>query len=571
MRMLQAKGKKRIYWTVAVFMLLLLLLICRLYYLQIISHNLMQEKVAAQIKRTVKLEARRGNIFDRHGSLLATTVEAYSVIADPYLIKNKRDLAESLAGLINLPAADILRKISVNSRYALIKRKILPAEFEKIKGLGFSGIFLQKEQQRVYLQGQLFSHVVGYVDQENQGQAGVELSMAKYLQGLPGSVIVERDLLGTDIYTGDKIINKPQDGYSVVLTIDEFLQYVAHRELKKAIDKYQAEGGTLVIMDVESGDVLALVSLPDYDPAKYYKYPAINRRNDVVQTVYEPGSIFKLITVAAALDSGVVDVDSTFINGNVFEHGTRVIREAHPIDEPQRLRNVSDIIVESLNIGAAKLGLKLGKEPLAQKIKEFKFGKPTGIYLPGESAGIVRDVADWHESDEAIIPFGQAIAVTPLQMIAAVNAIANDGYYVAPRIVKKVVDNSGRNIKDFSGEFVAQRIVSAETAAKLKEMMVGVIKKGSGSSARLLGYSIGGKTGTSQKPDLQGGKGYKRGDYWSSFAGVLPIGKAKITVLVVINSPKDKYYGSTVAVPVFKAIADEAVRYLIIPPDEPTN
>jgi len=342
------------------------------------------------------------------------------------------------------------------------------------------------------------------------------------------------------------------------------IQYQTHKYLKEAYEQYQADTVCGIVMEVRSGDILSMVSLPDYDPNQYYNYRPERLRNNNIQTIYEPGSTFKLITVAAALNSGTVDIDSSFRNGLVFEYGGEKIREAHTLKHPYRVREVKDILIESLNIGAARLAVKIGKGILAQYIDKFGFGKKTGIDLPGESAGIIKDQQNWYPVELATISYGHGIAVTPIQLATAVSTIANDGELIQPRIVEGIYDQQGQPVK--LNVPSRKKVIDQQISWQLRKIMKTTVDEGTGVNAGIYGYSIGGKTGTSKKVS-DDGKGYQDNAYVSSFIGFLPIEDPEIMILVVIDNPKGKYYyGSSVAAPVFRNIADEIIRYKNIPP-----
>lgn len=564
---LYEQGQRRV-WAVAFFFTILFILLgLRLYYLQVVKHGFFTDRVAAQIKRVVELAPRRGNIYDRNGLLLVTTVETYSVCLDGSQIARPQELAGVLGRILSIEPIHILRLIDPNKNFIWVKRKITDQETALVRAARLPGVYLIPEQRRVYLRDMLAAQVLGFVDIDNNGLSGIEYSYDKLLQGIAGKLIIDKDLTGKEIYSSNRVIKEPKGGNQLELTIDEFLQYIARKELKKAVLRYQAAGGSVVMLDVRTGEVLAMLSYPDFNPNYFQRYPRLAWRNDAVQAVYEPGSVFKLITVSGALDSGVISTNYTFVNGNYFEHGGRVIREAHLIKEPQRTRDLRELLVESLNIGAAKLGLKIGKNNLAKYINNYNFGRRSGIQLPGESPGIVKPVEQWSESDSAIIPFGHSIAVTPLQMAAAVAAIANNGVYIKPTIIRRILDAEGRQLKDYTDNARGRRVISEESALIVKEMIQGAVDEGTGYAARIYGYAVGGKTGTSQKIDPVNG-GYLPGQYISSFAGILTVNDPRLVILVVIDTPRGQYYGGDVAAPVFKNIAEEAIRYLAIPPDK---
>ncbi|MDR1114252.1 MAG: penicillin-binding protein 2, partial [Candidatus Margulisbacteria bacterium] len=510
--------------------------------------------------------AKRGNITDRNGILLAATVAAKTAYIDCSEIQDRPGTAARLADVLNLSPAAVLAKIQ-NPQYKVpLKRRLSEQEENKLRALNIRGVYFTDDQRRVYLRNNLAAHVLGFVNVDNQGASGLEYSLDRYLQGIPGKLFFEKDVRGQELYISNRVVVEPRDGDNIQLTIDEFLQYIAHKYLAAALQETRADSGSVIILDTRSGQILAMVSLPDYDPNQYFKYPADNLRNNATGFNYEPGSVFKTITVAAALELGLATPNTTFVNGNVFEHAKRQIRESHPLKDPDRPRYLKDILIESLNITSAKLALAIGKNRMHDILHRFRLDQRVGI-LPGEEAGLLTPLDKVDAHSEAVYGFGQAFSVTPLQMLAAINVIANDGVYVKPSIVQKIYDNKGQVLKDFTLRTEKQRIISPQTARAIRLMLLETVQKGTAMLAGIPGYSIGGKTGTSQKARPRGG-GYYANDYISSFCGLVPALKPRLTILVVIDNPRNRQHqGGYVAAPVFREIAREAARYLAIPED----
>ncbi|MDR1453071.1 MAG: penicillin-binding protein 2 [Candidatus Margulisbacteria bacterium] len=545
--------------------LLFLLVVGRLFYLQVWKHQDYQAMSQEQLRQEDKQPAKRGSITDRNGILLAATVAAKTANLDSTQIPDPQATAAQIAAALDLKPDAVYEKIK-KQRHFPLKRWISAAEENKLKALNIRGVHFTDDQRRVYLRGNLAAHVLGFVNFDDQGAAGLEYSLDRYLQGIPGKLLFEKDVRGQELYLSNRIVVEPRDGDNIQLTIDEFLQYISRKYLAAALQETRADSGSALIMDTRSGQILALVSLPDYDPNQYFKYSADNLRNNAAGFNYEPGSVFKIITVAAALELGLATPNTTFINGNVFEHASRQIRESHPLKDPDRPRYLKDILIESLNITSAKLALAIGKNKMHEIMHRFRLDQRTGI-LPGEEAGLLAplDKVDAHSA--AVYGFGQAFSVTPLQMLAAVNVIANDGVYVKPSLVQKIYDNNGDVLKDFTLRPEKQRVISPQTARAIRLMLQEAVQKGTGTLAGIPGYSIGGKTGTSQKARPHGG-GYYANDYISSFCGLVPGLKPQLTILVVIDNPRNRQHqGGYVAAPVFREIAREAARYLAIPED----
>ncbi|GBR76525.1 stage V sporulation protein D [Candidatus Termititenax persephonae] len=556
-------------WLSLGFGLFFLAALGRLFYLQVVSHQTYLALERKQIRKPIELTAKRGNITDRNGILLATTTEAKTVYVNHQEVRDFERTAEQLAAVLNMPPKIVYQKIDEPRYFGLLQRRISDAEAQKLQELKIPGVHLIDDQKRLYLRGNLAANTIGFVNVENQGAAGLELTLEKYLQGIAGRLIIESDPFGQEIHAGERILQEPRDGDNVQLTIDEFLQYTARKHLAAALQKNQADRGCVLILDTASGEILALVSLPDFDPNRYGHYPPENMRNNAVQLNYEPGSVFKVITVAAALELGLVSTNTTFINGNTYEHAGHIIRESHPLKDPERPRTVKDIISESLNISSAQLALRIGKTRFANYLQKFRFGRRLNIFLPGEEIGLLKPLEQIGRHEEAVYGFGQAFAVTPLQMLAAFNVIANDGIYVKPRLVQRITDHQGKIIQDFRPQPEKQKVLSSHAAREIRLMLQECVQKGTGTLAAIPGYSIGGKTGTSQKA-RPGGGGYLPQDYISSFAGIVPGNRPRLTILVLIDNPRGdlrRTGGGDVAAPVFQEIAKEAVRYLAIPED----
>ncbi|MDR1997576.1 MAG: penicillin-binding protein 2 [Candidatus Margulisbacteria bacterium] len=558
--------RNRIIGLSLVFLLFFAALFGRLFYLQVCQHADFQKMSLQQIRRTIAVPAKRGNIYDRRGTLLAATVDSAMVYVDCLHLADPEQAAAQLAAALQMPRAEVAARLQNPNAYVLLKRRLSEQEAAALRRLKLKGVHLLHDQKRIYLREQLAANVLGFVDQDNQGRGGLEYFQEKYLQGIPGELIIEIDPSGRELHAGERLLKEPHDGDNITLTIDEFLQYIARKYLAAAVREERADGGSAIIMDVRSGQILAMVSLPDYDPNRYFAYPPENLRNNTMQTIYEPGSVFKLITVAAALDSGLASSNTTIINGNIFEISGQSIRESHPLKDPERPRMLKDIIIDSLNISAAKLALQLGKEKMYEYMDKFQLSSRTDIQLAGESAGVRSPLAQVQPLDLAVSGYGHGFGVTPLQMISAVNAIANDGKYVKPSIVLNISDNKGDLLRDFAKTVQTKQIIRPQTAWDIRLMMQECVQKGSGILAGLPGYSIGGKTGTSQKTNPNG-RGYLPGSYVSSFAGVLPGNKPRLSILVIIDNPKKSYFGGQTAAPVFREIAREAARYLAIPED----
>ena len=516
-----------------IFSLFFVIAILRLIDLQIIHHEFYQKKSQEQRTRIINLPSGRGDILDRNGEILATSIDTFSVF-------------------------------SQKSGFDWVARKLPLAEAEKLRATDPKNLFLFKEKKRVYPKGKLAAQVMGFVGLDNQGLSGVELASDKYLKGKVGKVITEGDPEGRELFGAMREIEPGGEGMNLTLTIDENIQYVAEREIEKQIQASSAVSGMVIVMNAKSGEILALASKPDFDPNLFSKSnPRLwhPRFNDP----YEPGSTFKLITVASALEEGVIKPDSKVQALSKIEIGGKVIENSHNIDFKSSQISISEVLEQSINTGTVQIGLKMGPERFYNRIRKFGFGEETDYGLYGESRGIVRNWKNWYKPDIAMMSFGQSIAVTPLQLLSAVSAFANHGDIIRPYLIKKVESTDGAFIKAFANE-VRGHPVSDKTANQMKQFMKNVVLNGSGRRAKMAWFATGGKTGTAQKA-LANGRGYMKGHYIASFIGMAPLSDPQIIVLVIVDDPKGSIWGESVCGPVFKNVVEYSLRYLNVKPD----
>lgn len=406
--------------------------------------------------------------------------------------------------------------------------------------------------------------MIGFVGTDNQGLSGIELSWDKYLKGKTGRVITEGDPEGRELYGALRELDPHEDGMNVTLTIDKNLQYIAEREIEAQIRRSSALAGLLIIMNSKTGEILALASKPDFEPDDYKKANSKLWHPRFLDP-YEPGSTFKLITAASGLEEKVITLDSKLKALDKLEIGGKVIENSHHIHWDSSEISISKMLEQSINTGAAQVSMKLGPEKFYNRIKKFGFGQATDFGLDGESRGIVRYWGNWYKPDIAMMSFGQSIAVTPMQLLSAVSAFANDGKMVSPYLIKKVESRDGRFIKYFAEKSRGQA-VSAKTAAEMKMLMRNVVLYGSGKRAQMKWFSTGGKTGTAQKA-ATGGRGYMKGHYIASFIGLAPLNNPELVALVLIDDPKGSIWGESVCGPVFKNVVEYSLRYLNVKPD----
>lgn len=538
----------------------------RLFYLQVVRHDDLVARARSQQMQTIEPDARRGDIVDRDGRLLAYSVDAESLWADPTQVQ---DPARTAAGLCAaLDACDPARRARLERlmlpierdgrkvQFVWLERKMSPAEEARIRALDLPGVGLVKESRRFYPNRELLAHVLGYVGTDNQGLAGLEATYDSLVRGLPGRVIVQADAHQRAVFS--RVEREPTAGASIELTVDRQLQNIVERELRAGVREHRAAGGTAIVMG-DSGEILALASYPTFNPNAFGRAPAEVRRNRATQEIYEPGSTFKIVTASAALEEGVVEPhDPVDCAPGHIRFGSRIIRDDHTYG----VLRFTDVIAKSSNVGAIKVGQRLGAERLGLYINRFGFGRRIGEDFPGESGGIVWSPAKLDASALASVSMGYQVGVTPLQMAAAVNAVANGGTLFQPRIVRAIVKDGVRTPVD---PRPLRRAISPRTAAELTRIMEAVVEGGTAKTARIDGYTVAGKTGTAKK--LVGGR-YSDTDYNASFVGFFPSRKPALSVVVVIDTPRAKgYYGGVVAAPIFKRIAEASIRYLGIPPN----
>ncbi len=543
-----------------------ILLVLRLFYIQVIRHSFYKDLSSDQRLRAVELLPDRGDIFDRKGNLLATSVKKWSVYVRPRAIANRKEI---LALLIKADGQNekLIREKFASGGNFWLRRKAEKEFAEKIAKIGTAGIDITPEKKRIYPKGRLAAQLVGFAGLDNKGLSGMELALEKHLLGKPGRYVFERDPAGREIFSAvSRQINAAEDGMNVFLTIDEPIQYFVQRELESAVRDSGAIAGSVIVMDIKNGDVLAIAGWPDFDPNEYSKFPPSIWRLSPVTDIYEPGSTFKMITACAGMDEGLFVPESVIPSPEELKVGGITVKNSHPLKMDRPFKDLTDVIAESLNTGTAHVGIKLGRDKLYSYIKKFGFGSYTGVGFPGEQPGMLFAPSRWRESDLATISFGQTLAVTPLQLVSAISAIANGGVRMKPRLVRRIESPDGSIVRS-EPEQQFGSVISKATARKANELMKAVAYKqrGTGHKARINGFSVAVKTGTAQKPVP--GKGYVKGKYIASIVGYAPASDPRIAVLVVVDEPKESIWGATVAAPVFKNVAEFSLRSLNVAPD----
>jgi cell division protein FtsI (penicillin-binding protein 3) len=539
----------------------------RAYTLQVRDADRLRGMAEEQYLREIELPPRRGRILDRNGAELASTADVDSIYCNPRQLPDPRDAARRLARVLGLERADLEKKLGQRRFFAWVKRKVTPDEVTAVKALGLPGIAFTREPRRFYPNRTLGATVMGHAGSEGNGLEGIELALDKALRGTSSSVQGMRDALGRDIAlegTGDGAVDGPAStaGSDVVLTIDRYLTFITERALAAGATAHHAKGAVAIVMDPRTGELLAMASAPTYNPNDPQSAADAGARNRAITDAFEPGSTMKTFTIAAALDAGVVKPDDRFdcMMGRMMV-GKYTIHDTHPHGS----LTVSEVFKFSSNIGATKIARKLGRDGLAEALVRFGFGKQTGVGLPGERAGIVRPVAKWGDIGFANVSFGQGLTVTPLQMAAGVSAIAGGGIYRQPRIVARVVQADGT--VEALPPAQERRVMAPSAARTMLSIMRGVTEPGgTAKQAAIEGYTVGGKTGTAQK--VANGH-YDPSKWVSSFVGVVPADDPRLVIMVIVDEPQGGHLGGAVAAPIFKEIAEPALRYLHVPPNAP--
>ncbi len=528
----------------------------RLAFLQTVNFTSLTAKAELQGRLIQELTPFRGRILDRNGEELAIDVQLYSLAANPRKIKNPENLAQYLSKTLNLSLEFVRDRLSRDKEFVWLKRQLSPDETDEIQAQNLSELILRPEWSRVYPNGDLAAQVIGFANIDNVGLEGIEARYESYLKGVAGYKSSIKDVRRREVVSRQRVLVMPTDGFDIQLTLDAVLQHAADKLLDQACQKYNALGGALVVMDALNGDVLALSNNPRVNLNDSRNSDASQRRNRAITDMFEPGSIFKLITMCAALEENIVKpTDVVFCENGQWKTGGRVLHDAHPYGD----LSVVDVLVKSSNIGTAKIAIKIGKEKLYAMIKNFGFGNRTGIDLPGEINGLITHPKNWSATSISSVPMGHEVGVTAIQMVTAVSAIANGGLLPKPRIVSHIGPRDGEVVKAFMPQ-IQRRVLSEEVSEIVKNMMIQVVQRGTGRNARVEGELVGGKTGTAQKLDENGA--YSHSNFISSFAGFIEHDGRIFAILASIDDPKPQYYGGTVAAPIVGAMAKVIANYL---------
>jgi cell division protein FtsI (penicillin-binding protein 3) len=545
-----------------------LIVVARLVHVQLVRHDHYVARAQRQQERTLALNPVRGSILDSRSRVLAESVPAESIYADPQAIANKREIARKLAGIqgIGLTARELEGRLRVDGSFAWIARQLPLDVTAQVRKLNLPGIYFLEARRRSYPRATLAANVIGFVSVDGDGLSGVEHSFDDHVKGTPGKVTLLKDARKAMYLVGGEGPNAPKDGNQLVLTIDSVIQFIAERSLEKAMKATRATGGSVIVMDPRDGAIRAMASYPTFDPNRFREFGSVAWRNRNVQDNYEPGSTFKIVTAAAGLEEGIVTPSQILDCGNGEIQVANITIGEHD-NHRYGLMSFEDVIVNSSNVGTVRVGLALGQQRMYDWIRRFGFGEKTGIQLPGEQLGILRPTKRWSQVSPASISIGQEISVTPLQIVRAVAAVANGGLRVEPRIVEKVVDANGNTVYE-PPRPAPVRVTSEKTAAVLNEILKNVVARGTGEHAALAEHVVAGKTGTAQKA---GRGGYSLDKFVGSFAGYVPADRPRLVILVVVDEPRGQHYGGMVAAPVFREIAEASLRYLGVPPSRPSR
>jgi cell division protein FtsI (penicillin-binding protein 3) len=536
-------------------------LLGRLAYLQVFKHDEYSRLAESQHAKIIPLKPRRGPIFDRHGQPLAVSSNAESLYALTARIEDRDGLATRLAPILGEPAREISRRLDSSKRFVFVKRKLPPDVTKAVRDLEEPALGFVEESLRLYPNRELAAHAIGFEGIDGKGLAGVEQSWDALLAGEEGRALVGRDALGREVTGSPTVLKQSVPGQGVMLTIDATLQYIAEREVEAAWRRTRSKAAMAVLTDPRTGEILALAIRPTFNPNGFAGATDDERRDRAVTDPFEPGSTFKVILAAAALEEGVARPTDRFY----AENGAIRVANATIHDwKKYGWLTFTEVLQNSSNVGAIKIGLALGKERYYKYIAAFGFGAPAGVGLGGESRGQLRPPSKWSGLSLATMSIGQEISVTALQMVNAFAAIANDGRLMQPTIVRAVLDSQGRTVRTIEPRVVRQ-VITPDTAHVLTRMMTAVVREGTGHNAAIPGYEVAGKTGTAQKLD-PATRRYSRAPGVLSFVGFVPAEDPRLAMLVMLDEPKNEKWGSEAAAPIFAAIGREALRYLNVPP-----
>ena len=535
----------------------------RLVSLQVLQAAELTARADRQHQKSVTMEGARGTVTDRHGKVFAMNVEVPSIFGVPTSLDSPANAARSLSPVLHIRREEIEKKLRQDRHFVWLARKVEPEQGRRLEQLSIDGIGMVMEGRRFYPKGPLLAHVLGFVGMDGVGLEGLERRYESQLHGEKRLTILQRDALGRTVFPKDLREQVPATGQALTLTIDEVIQYIAEKELEEAVDHARAKSGTIIVMEPRTGAILAMAVSPRFDPNAVASLTADRWRNRALTDTYEPGSTMKVVVAAAALEERVMMPGSMLFG----ENGRMTIANT-TIHDHEKLgwMTFAQMIQKSSNIGAAKTGMLVGDQRLYRYLQAFGFGQRTDIDLPGEVSGLLKAPREWGRRSLASISMGQEVGVTPLQMITAVSAIANDGVLMKPYVVAEVRDQKGQRMKEILPQ-VKRRVVSPATAHTLTTIMEGVVSSGTGTKAAIPGFRVAGKTGTAQKVDPGTGT-YSSALSIGSFVGFVPADAPRLTIIVVIDEPQGEAWGGVVAAPVFRRVGEQVLTYLGVPRDD---
>ncbi len=553
--------------------LLVIIFVCmmgiagRLFFVQAVSATKYKKEAEQQRLSVIEIPPKRGAILDRNGNELAVSVTLDTIYATPYLIKDREGFAKKIAPILKVNEHELLDRLLKQENFVYLARKVDSQTVQEVKKVvrqdHIKGIGFLKESSRYYPDQSLGAHVLGFVGMDNKGLAGLELYYNKVLSGRPGYIKAEHDAVGRPIPQSTQRYRKAEDGSNIRISIDREIQYEAEAELTAAVQKYKAKSGSVIVMSPKNGEIYAMANVPSYDPNQLGTVNNTNSRNIAITDLYEPGSTMKAVTGCGALEEGLCNPSTQFYLEPTIQIGPNSVRDAH--SRPAETLTFSQIIQQSSNVGMAKIGLAMGRSKIVRYLEKFGFNRKTGVDFPGEATGYYPNAANWLPISSADISFGQGIATTQLRMADAFATIANGGVPVRPHFLLDVTNPQGK-VTESTAVAQEQRIVDPKICEEMRNILENVVLDGTGTEAKVLNYTVGGKTGTAQEAKVNG-RGYSKDKYVASFIGMIPIRDPKLIISVVVNEPQGNiYYGGSIAAPVFSKIAEFAMRYLKIPP-----
>jgi len=556
-------NRKRIYFLFILFLIAFSLISYRLVSVQYLDASKYQAYAQYQHMGEFVLHSKRGKIMDRNGNELAVSLIEKTIYANPMEIEDPDETAIAISEVLDIGREELYGKLSDNDLgFVYIKRKISSQEASKVARLGIEGIYIQDESKRYYPQEKLAAPIIGFTGTDGNGLYGIELEYETILRGVDGRAEAEKDVFGNIIPGNIKTYLEPVDGKDVMLTIDTQIQFIAEQSLEKVVNDHDALAAAAIVMDPWSGEVLAMASYPGFDPNNHQDYDEYLYKAAGISFTYEPGSTFKIVNIASALEQGTVESQQVFDLPSSIRVADRTIKEIFRVSNIQY--STVEIIQHSSNVGAVVVALSMGGKIFWEGIRNFGFGAKTGIELPGEEKGILHDYKSWPSSTIGALAIGQSISVTPLQLLRAVCAVANGGYLIQPTIISEVM--LGDSQEEAIADMEESRIISQETADSVKDMMLAVVQDGTGTNAQIEDVQVCGKTGTAEKAN-KSGIGYSEGRSITSFVGFAPYDYPELAVIVVVDEPQGEertVWGGTVAAPVFKEIMEYALERIKI-------